>query len=117
MANTFISVKQIAREALPRLIDNLVFPNLIYKENIEGYATLSRKIAGVELGMVLREKDNGAYKVSMRSRKSVNSAALCALFGGGGHVRAAGATIEADSFGEASQKLLDGVMENIVFEG
>lgn len=86
-------------------------------ENIEGYATLSRKIAGVELGMVLREKDNGAYKVSMRSRKSVNSAALCALFGGGGHVRAAGATIEADSFEEACKKLLTGVMENIVFEG
>ena len=86
-------------------------------DNIEGYATLSRKIAGVELGMVLREKDNGAFKVSMRSRKSVNSAARCALFGGGGHVRAAGATIEADTFEEACKKLLDGVMENIVFEG
>lgn len=86
-------------------------------ENIEGYATLSRKIAGVELGIVLREKDNGSFKVSMRSRKSVNSAALCALFGGGGHIRAAGATIEADSFEEACRKLLDGVLSNIVFEG
>ncbi|MBE6616518.1 MAG: hypothetical protein E7627_01030 [Ruminococcaceae bacterium] len=38
MAKFDISVKQIAREALPRLIDNLVFPNLVYKENIEGYA-------------------------------------------------------------------------------
>ncbi len=85
-------------------------------ENIEGYATLSRKIAGVELGMVLREKDNGAFKVSMRSRKTVDSAALCALFGGGGHARAAGATIEADSFDEACKKLLDGVLANIVFE-
>ena len=85
-------------------------------ENIEGYATLSRKIVGVELGMVLREKDNGSFKVSMRSRKTVNSAALCALFGGGGHIRAAGATIEANSFDEACQKLLGGVLENIVFE-
>ncbi len=32
MANTFISVKQIARETLPRLMDNLVFPNLIYRD-------------------------------------------------------------------------------------
>jgi phosphoesterase RecJ-like protein len=86
-------------------------------ENVEGYATLSRKIVGVELGMVLREKDRGGYKVSMRSRKTVDSAALCALFGGGGHARAAGATIEADSFDEACQKLLDGVLNNIVFEG
>lgn len=38
MAKIDISVKQIAREALPRLIDNLVFPNLIYKENIDGGA-------------------------------------------------------------------------------
>lgn len=34
MANSFISVKQIARETLPRLIDNLVFPNLIYRDTV-----------------------------------------------------------------------------------
>ena len=34
-----------------------------------------------------------------------------------GHARAAGATIEANSFEEACQKLMDGVLENIVFEG
>ena len=33
MAKFSYSVKQIARETLPRLIDNLVFPNLVYKEN------------------------------------------------------------------------------------
>lgn len=32
MANSFVSVKQIARETLPRLIDNLVFPNIIYRD-------------------------------------------------------------------------------------
>ena len=38
MSKFEISVKQIARETLPRLIDNLVFPNLVYKENIDGSA-------------------------------------------------------------------------------
>ena len=38
MAKFSYSVKQIARETLPRLIDNLVFPNLVYKENVEGNA-------------------------------------------------------------------------------
>lgn len=38
MAKFEFSVKQVARETLPRLIDNLVFPNLIYKENIDGGA-------------------------------------------------------------------------------
>lgn len=32
MPNTFISVKEIARQALPRLIENLVFPNLIHRD-------------------------------------------------------------------------------------
>lgn len=32
MANSFIDVKNIARPALVRLIENLVFPNLIYKD-------------------------------------------------------------------------------------
>lgn len=32
MSNSFISVKEIARQALPRLIENLVFPNLVHKD-------------------------------------------------------------------------------------
>ena len=34
-----LSTKQIAREALPRLMDNLVMPNLVYKEHIDGSAS------------------------------------------------------------------------------
>ena len=32
MPNTFLDVKEIARQTLPRLIENLVFPNLVYKD-------------------------------------------------------------------------------------
>ncbi len=32
MANTFVTLKTIARQALPRLIENLVFPNLVHKD-------------------------------------------------------------------------------------
>ena len=32
MANTFLSIKNIARQALPRLIENLVFPNLVHRD-------------------------------------------------------------------------------------
>lgn len=37
MANDFLSIKSIARAVLPRLIENLVFPNLIYKDYSEAY--------------------------------------------------------------------------------
>ena len=32
MGNEFLSIKNIARQTLPRLIENLVFPNLIYRD-------------------------------------------------------------------------------------
>ena len=32
MANSFITIKEIARQLLPRLIENLVFPNLVHKD-------------------------------------------------------------------------------------
>ena len=37
MPNEFLSIKNIARQALPRLIENLVFPNLIYKDYSDTY--------------------------------------------------------------------------------
>lgn len=37
MSNSFLEVKEIARQALPRLIENLVFPNLIYKDYSSTY--------------------------------------------------------------------------------
>lgn len=37
MANSFLSIKNIARRALPRLIENLVFPNLIYRDYNEAF--------------------------------------------------------------------------------
>lgn len=35
MANEFVNVKEIARHALPRLMENLVFPNLVYRDYSE----------------------------------------------------------------------------------
>jgi len=57
MAKIDISVKQIAREALPRLIDNLVFPNLIYKENIEGGAAKQGDTVSVRCPIRLEAND------------------------------------------------------------
>ena len=37
MANEFLSVKNIARQALPRLIENLVFPALIHQDYSDDY--------------------------------------------------------------------------------
>jgi hypothetical protein len=44
MANTFITLKTIARQALPRLIENLVFPNLVHKDFSDDFGNLGDTI-------------------------------------------------------------------------
>ena len=44
MANTFVTLKTIARQALPRLIENLVFPNLVYRDFSEDFHDLGDTI-------------------------------------------------------------------------
>ena len=57
--------------------------------DIEGITPIPRTIEGVDVGVTLRELSSGNWKVSVRT-VTVDAAALCALFGGGGHKRAAG---------------------------
>lgn len=46
------------------------------------------------MGVTLREKADGTYKVSVRTGTHADASAICAVLGGGGHVRAAGCTLE-----------------------
>ncbi len=64
-------------------------------EETEGIIEYPRSIAGVWLSLLFKEDQNlEKVHVSFRSREQVNVAELADLFGGGGHPRAAGATIE-----------------------
>lgn len=63
-------------------------------EELEGLASLPRQVEGVCIGITLRERRDGAYKISVRTTDGYNASGLCALFGGGGHAAAGGCTIE-----------------------
>ena len=62
----------------------------------EGLVNIGRDIEGVEVSIFIRQKedDNSTYKISMRSNDYVNVSDVCMAFGGGGHEKAAGASIE-----------------------
>lgn len=64
---------------------------------ISAHNSLTREIEGVELGITVRQKatDPGLWKISMRSGEGVDASAVCGIFGGGGHIRAAGCEISA----------------------
>ena len=48
------------------------------------------------MACLAREIGDGQYKVSMRSKDSVDVASVARSFGGGGHERAAGCTMQGD---------------------
>ncbi len=60
----------------------------------EGIVNVGRNIEGVEVSIFLREDDDGTYKVSFRSNELVDVSEIAKVFGGGGHSRAAGCSID-----------------------
>ena len=78
----------------------------------EGIIDTLNSIAGLELAILFKEVTGQLTKISVRSRGAVDAAALCAAFGGGGHVRAAGAEIDR-SMDEAVKYVLGAAKEAI----
>lgn len=62
----------------------------------EGLIDSIRSIAGVDAVALLREKEDGAHKISLRSRGEVDVEKIARHHGGGGHRNAAGFTLEGD---------------------
>lgn len=63
-------------------------------KDLDGIVSQLRNTKGVEVAIFLYESGVQEYKVSMRSRKLVDVCAIASYFGGGGHVRAAGCTMQ-----------------------
>src|SRR5207244_611034 len=79
----------------------------------EGIIDTLNSIAGLELAILFKEVSSDLTKISVRSRGGVDAAALCASFGGGGHIRAAGAEIEK-GMEEATKLVLSAAKEAIL---
>ncbi|MDZ7705383.1 MAG: bifunctional oligoribonuclease/PAP phosphatase NrnA [Trueperaceae bacterium] len=63
-------------------------------DDSDDFVGLIRYAEGVQVAILLKER-GGKTKLSVRSRAPVSAQAICLALGGGGHVVAAGATIEA----------------------
>jgi phosphoesterase RecJ-like protein len=63
-------------------------------DDVEGLVDYPREVEGVEVGLLFRETAKGGTKISFRSNGDVDVNVLARRFGGGGHVKAAGAMVE-----------------------
>lgn len=79
-------------------------------QDTEDLVNFTRSLEGVEVGLLFLEQPRGGVKVSFRSRARVDVARLAERFGGGGHRRASGATLET-SLEEARARVLQAVDE------
>lgn len=77
------------------------------ESDFDGIPAISRGIEGVQVGVTIREKEE-QYKISVRTDSSVSAADICRHFGGGGHARAAGCTMQG-----ALQEIKEKIMAQI----
>ena len=62
-------------------------------KDLEGIVSQIKLTKGTECAVFLYEIGTLEYKVSLRSTEKVDVAKVAEMFGGGGHVRAAGCTM------------------------
>ena len=84
------------------------------EESLETVIDIPRTVGGAMVAISVRQpKPEGVFRVSMRSMSDVDVAAICKKFGGGGHVRAAGCTIEASGIDEAEALIVSASEEAV----
>jgi bifunctional oligoribonuclease and PAP phosphatase NrnA len=76
------------------------------EDDASEFVNFARDISGVEVGVFIKEKDPKVSRVSLRSKNYADVRAIAEKFGGGGHLRAAGCTVEG-SIQEAMQIILN----------
>ena len=80
------------------------------EEDMEDIAAFLGQIEGVETSVTIRELEDGACKLSVRTSGGLNATRVCALLGGGGHAAAAGCTVDG-TLEQAEAAILDAIRQ------
>ena len=80
-------------------------------DNTEGFVNFARNIRGVDVAVMIKYADESITRVSMRS-KAVNVSRVAQSIGGGGHIRAAGATVY-ENLAQTKEIVLKAIIKGI----
>lgn len=84
----------------------------VVSDDLHAVTGFIKGIEGCEVSMFIYEKQPGTFKVSMRSEDSVDVCAVCSAFGGGGHKKASGCTLEGKPQ-EIAEKILQEISKQL----
>ena len=80
----------------------------VLDEHLETLIDVARSVEGVDVAVAVRQPGpEKVFRVSTRSASFVDVSVVCTYFGGGGHVRASGCTIMADSIEHVADLVVD----------
>ena len=83
--------------AVMTITTDMLHKTSVSESELDRITSFTRKIKGVEIGITIKQRGPEEFKVSVRTGESRSAADICAVFGGGGHARAAGCQFnEAD---------------------
>ncbi len=83
-------------------------------EHLSTVMDVPRSVVGVEIAVVVKQPEQkNVFRVSLRSNSELDVSAVAAGFGGGGHQKAAGCTIEADGIDDAEKMILRAIRERL----
>jgi bifunctional oligoribonuclease and PAP phosphatase NrnA len=85
-------------------------------EDLDGLVEHARALEGTEVALLLREMEDGTIKVSFRSNGETDVNRVARRFGGGGHVKASGATISG-TMESVLARVVDAVGEAVEAKG
>lgn len=115
-AKTFEQNRIMGRALLDarRYQNNRVIASVVTAEEMKEYSVLPKHLDGIVsqlretkdvfAALFLYEQGNGVYKVSARASCDINLVTIAARYGGGGHAKAVGFTIQGDPW-EAAERL------------
>ena len=87
------------------------------REDLEGFAEQMRRIKGVRVAVLIRQDPGNRCKLSLRSSGSDDVRSVAALFGGGGHLNAAGATIDDADMDAVTRQTIKAIQDITFGEG
>lgn len=95
-----------------KLTYDMVEKHKLTFEDTDYLVSIPRSVEGCEVGVFMKVKSDSEIKVSLRSNGDADVSKVASHFGGGGHVRASGATFNCP-YDEALDKVLNEIAKEL----